>query len=455
MSKPYANIQPGFDTFAAWLTKTNQLLTDMSTVVVTTASNSVGATTEGNAYINGTMSATTGAFNTIRGGNVNSNAALGVSSNVVIANGYAIALGNSSVNTTINATSFSGISNTALALNTARNIALSTDATGNANFDGSANITIAVTLANSGVSANTYGNSTVYPVITVDAKGRVTGVTAQTISIPAGGVTSFNTRTGAVTLTAADITGNSSVGLNYTPVSANSSGSIEGSLTLTGSGDFTGRDFLSSRDIRAGNSTANTVANSVGVTVSENTTVFSTINSTAFASGNSTINGSQLSIGNSTINTSVNSTSVSTTGIIANGSDSLPSITLNNIAENITVSATAANGTINFDVITQSVLWYTANATGNWTINVRGNSATQLNSWLANNKVASLVFLAAQGATAYYANAFTIDGNAVTPKWLGSAPTSGTTSSTDSYTYTIAKTAANTYSVLASQASFK
>ena len=183
MSKPYANIQPGFDTFAAWLTKTNNLLADMSTIVVTTASNTSGAITDGNAYVNGTLSAAIGAFNVIRGGNVSTNADLSITSNVVIANGYSIILGNTTVNTTINATSFSGRSNTATALHTARNIALSTDATGNTNFDGTANVVIAVTLANSGVTANTYGNSTVYPVITVDAKGRVTNVSAQTISI--------------------------------------------------------------------------------------------------------------------------------------------------------------------------------------------------------------------------------------------------------------------------------
>lgn len=409
MSKAYANIQPGFDTFASWLTKTNGLLDDMTNIVITVASNSTGGVTTGNAYIDGTLSGTTGAFNTLRGGNVGTNAVLTIASNVAVSNGYTLFFGNTSVNTSVNATSFSGISNTALALNTARNIALSTDATGNANFDGSANITIAVTLANSGVTANTYGNSTVYPVITVDAKGRVTAVTAQTVSTPATGVTSFNTRTGAVTLTAADITGNSSVGLNYTPLSANTSGSISGSLTLTSSGDLTTRDVLASRDIVAGNST---------------------------------------------VNTTVNSTSIYTSGIVATGSNTLPSITLNNIAENINATATAANGTINLDVINQSAVWYTANATNNWTINVRGNSTTTLNSFMGNNKVITVVFLANQSDTPYYANAFTIDGSSVTPKWLSFSPTTGNANGVDSYTYTIVKTANATYSVLASQVQF-
>jgi len=65
-------------------------------------------------------------------------------------------------------TSIDGNAATATKLATARTISLSTDATGSVSFDGSANATIAVTLANSGVTAGTYNN------VTVDAKGRVT-----------------------------------------------------------------------------------------------------------------------------------------------------------------------------------------------------------------------------------------------------------------------------------------
>ncbi|MDH1221179.1 tail fiber domain-containing protein [Aeromonas caviae] len=53
-------------------------------------------------------------------------------------------------------------------LATARTISATGDATGSADFDGSANAAIALTLANSGVTAGTYGK------VTVDAKGRVT-----------------------------------------------------------------------------------------------------------------------------------------------------------------------------------------------------------------------------------------------------------------------------------------
>jgi hypothetical protein len=118
--------------------------------------------------------------------------------------------------------------------------------------------------------------------------------------------------------------------------------------------------------------------------------------------------------------------------------------------ENSTVSATAATGTINFDCVTQGVLYYTTNASANFTLNFRGNSTTTLNSLLAVGQAISVVFLNTNGATPYYASAFQIDGTSVTPKWVGgTAPSAGNASAIDSYSFTIVKTAASTYTVLA------
>ena len=123
--------------------------------------------------------------------------------------------------------------------------------------------------------------------------------------------------------------------------------------------------------------------------------------------------------------------------------------------ERTTVSATAATGTINFDASTQGVLYYTTNASANWTLNVRGASGVTLNSILATSDSITVAFMATQGSTAYYASSFTIDGSAVTPKWQGgTAPTSGNASSIDAYVYTIIKTASATFTVLASQTKF-
>ena len=127
-----------------------------------------------------------------------------------------------------------------------------------------------------------------------------------------------------------------------------------------------------------------------------------------------------------------------------------------NIAEPTTVSATAATGTINYDVTTQSVLYYTSNASANWTVNFRGSSGTSLNTLMATNDTIAVTFMVTQGATAYYNNALTIDGTSVTPKWAGgTVPTSGNASGIDVYNYVITKTASATYTVLASQTQFK
>lgn len=124
-------------------------------------------------------------------------------------------------------------------------------------------------------------------------------------------------------------------------------------------------------------------------------------------------------------------------------------------SEKITVSATAASSTVNFDVITQAILYYTSNATANWTLNFRGDSSTTLNSIMAVGESVTASFLATQGATAYYPSAFKIDGSSVTPKWSGgSAPTRGNSNSVDSYSFTIVKTADATFTVFGGAVQF-
>jgi hypothetical protein len=123
--------------------------------------------------------------------------------------------------------------------------------------------------------------------------------------------------------------------------------------------------------------------------------------------------------------------------------------------ERLTVSATAATGTVNFDALTQGILYYTSNASGSWTLNVRGDGSNTLNSILTTGDSITIVFLATQGSTAYYASGFTVDGSAVTPKYQGgTAWNAGNASSIDSYVYTIIKTGSATFTVLASQTKF-
>jgi hypothetical protein len=138
------------------------------------------------------------------------------------------------------------------------------------------------------------------------------------------------------------------------------------------------------------------------------------------------------------------------------GSSSVISSKFVNALEGVTVSATAATGTINYDVTTQSVLYYTSNASANWTVNFRASSGTTLNTAMATGESITVVFLVTNGTTAYYNNAVTIDGTSVTPKWQGgSAPTVGNASSVDAYSYSIVKTGSAAYTVFASQVQFK
>jgi hypothetical protein len=139
------------------------------------------------------------------------------------------------------------------------------------------------------------------------------------------------------------------------------------------------------------------------------------------------------------------------------GTSSTLAVVLNDAAEVATVSATAATGTIAYDITTQSVLFYTSNASANWTVNFRASSGTSLDTALATGQSVTVAFLVTQGATAYYNNAVQVDGttSGVTTRWLGGAPTAGNASGIDSYRYLIIKTGSATYTVLASVTQFK
>jgi hypothetical protein len=127
------------------------------------------------------------------------------------------------------------------------------------------------------------------------------------------------------------------------------------------------------------------------------------------------------------------------------------------LEEDVNVVASAASGTINFDVDTASVWYYTSNSTANHTLNIRYSSSVSLDTALATGDAITVVWMNTNGATAYRPNVIQVDGTTVTPLWQGgSAPTSGNASSVDVYTFTVIKTAATpTYVVLGSQTQFK
>lgn len=141
--------------------------------------------------------------------------------------------------------------------------------------------------------------------------------------------------------------------------------------------------------------------------------------------------------------------------LTAVGTASTAGLKIADVLETATVATIAATGTIAYDVTTQVVLFYTTNASANWTVNFRGSSGTSLNTLMATGESVTAAFLVTQGATAYFNNAVQVDGSAVTPRWQGgTAPAAGNASGVDAYTYTIIKTANATFSVFAAQTRF-
>jgi len=215
-------------------------------------------------------------------------------------------------------------------------------------------------------------------------------------------------------------------------------GTINGSAAVGVANGGTGATSLTANNVILGNGTSAVQVVAPGTNGNVLTSNGTTWQSTALPAGFST------------------SADNTFTGIQTfSGSSSKLAMVVSDIAEVATVSATAATGTINYDVTTQSVLYYTSNASANWTVNLRGSSGTSLNTLMSTGQMITVVFLVTQGATAYYNNALQIDGSSVTPKWqTGTAPTAGNASSIDVYSYTIIKTANATFTVLASQSKF-
>jgi hypothetical protein len=96
-----------------------------------------------------------------------------------------------------------------------------------------------------------------------------------------------------------------------------------------------------------------------------------------------------------------------------------------------------------------SFIYYAGTNTGNWTLNLRGNGSTTLNSLIAVGESKTITIAVTNGATAYYQTGFQIDGTSQTIKWSGgTAPSAGNASAIDVYSFTIIKTAATpTYTV--------
>jgi len=121
------------------------------------------------------------------------------------------------------------------------------------------------------------------------------------------------------------------------------------------------------------------------------------------------------------------------------------------------IAAVSAGSSVNLDVLTSAVWYYTSSSSSNWTLNVRGGASTSLNNLLTIGDSITTVFFATNGTTPFYQTALLVDGatSGVSVKWQnGVAPSAGNTSSIDIYSFTIAKTANATFTAFGSQTKF-
>jgi len=149
-------------------------------------------------------------------------------------------------------------------------------------------------------------------------------------------------------------------------------------------------------------------------------------------------------------NVGINFTPKGTGAVTFNGTGKIQQV-----KEKVSVYTTATTGTINYDFLTQAVEYHTGTATGQFTLNLRGSSATTLNNIISVGESMTGAYLNTN--TTFYVSTITIDGSStnVTIKWQGgSAPTAGNTG-IDTYSFTAIKTATTpAYTILASQTQF-
>ena len=147
-----------------------------------------------------------------------------------------------------------GNANTAATWQTARLIGVQGDATGQVSVDGSAAANVPLVLANTAVTAGSYGSATNIPTFTVDSKGRITaaanvalsttfnfaGNTGTGTTSTGGTLTVVGTNGGGITTTFTDATDTFVVAVDSTVVRTSGAQSIAGDLSVTGNLTITG-----------------------------------------------------------------------------------------------------------------------------------------------------------------------------------------------------------------------
>ena len=120
------------------------------------------------------------------------------------------------------------------------------------------------------------------------------------------------------------------------------------------------------------------------------------------------------------------------------------------IIEKVNVTGSAPPTTFNVDLTSGSIFFRSASTAANWTANFRGNTTTPLNSMMYNGQSITATVMVLNGATAYSASAYQIDGASIIPRWQGGTSGSANANSLDAHQFTIIKVASASYVMLGS-----
>jgi len=124
-------------------------------------------------------------------------------------------------------------------------------------------------------------------------------------------------------------------------------------------------------------------------------------------------------------------------------------LTIQQAQEKVDLNATPATGTINFDLLDQAIVLQTADATGNFTLNFRGNTTTTLDSIMSAGQSMTCTYINENGASPFTLSGVEIDSTTQTVEYYNNVvPGIGTVNEKDYYTFNIIKTASATFTVL-------
>ena len=295
--------------------------------------------------------------------------------------------------------------------------------------------------ADTATTATNASNVTLYATNTTNATHYLTFVDAATGNEQVRTDTDLTYNPSTNTLTAVTFSG--ALSGNATTAST---ADVATTITLTATNNPVSATYYPTFvDAATGNLAART---DTGFTYNPNTNTLTTTTFAGALSGNAS---TATTAGTVTTAAQTAITSLGTlTGLSVAGNTSIQAI-----LEKATVSGTALSGNINFDVSTAAVVYYTADATGNWGVNFRGNISTSLNTIMAIGQSLTVALMVKQGASPFYPTSYSIDGNSITPMWQNGTPASaGNANSVDIYSYTIIKTASGVYTMFASQTKF-